>query len=319
MAHRTNRLLTALLILGCVFAFSTGLFAQAKTEKKLPEVEDITLTTKDGVKIRCSWFPGQKEKKSVPIIMAHGWEGSRKEFLAIAAFYQKQYGYAILVPDLRGHGDSNKTSNGTELKLDRFKKSDIVSSIQDLEACRKFLKEKNNKGELNLEMLTVIAAGEMAVNAIDWTILDWSYPEFNNKKQGQFVKAVVLLSPPKSFKGLTLTKSIRAPIISGRGANPISMMIAVGGEDEGQFRESKTIFSSIEKTREPVKLEGETDKERAAERWKKQSLYFVSYPTKSQSTALVSPDARTSLPNDIAKFIQFRVEENEGSFKWHEL
>ena len=313
--------LSALLVIAISCgAFCSPLNAQDKKEKKeLPEVEEVTLTTKDGVKLRCTWFPGQKEKKSVPVIMAHGWAGSRKEYYQLAEYYQKKFGYAVLIPDLRGHGDSTVTANGDEIDISRFKRTQIASVVEDFEACRKFLKEKNNEGELNLEMLTVIAGEQTAIMATNWAILDWSFPEFNNKRQGQFVKALVFLSPPKSFKGLALTKSMREPVISGRGSIPLSMMIAVGKGKDKTYRDARSLYNSIEKLRPPVKLKATTAKEKAEERWKKQTLYFQEFDVAFQGTKLIHPKAKLPLADSIAQFIYNRLEKNESQLEWKEF
>src|SRR4051812_12911603 len=75
---------------------------------KIPEPEEIDLTTKDGVVLRATYFAGTQGKESVPIIMLHGLGGKRNEFADLAKELQKTKGCAILCPDLRGHGDSTK-------------------------------------------------------------------------------------------------------------------------------------------------------------------------------------------------------------------
>ena len=97
--------------------------AQDDEENKLPPAEDITLTTKDGVVLHCSWYPGVNEKETVPIILLHGWEEDRHVYKDYALFLQQKHGHAVIVPDLRGHGESTELANGMELDLKRFGKA----------------------------------------------------------------------------------------------------------------------------------------------------------------------------------------------------
>ena len=314
--------LLAMAVAGIPACYVGALTAQdtEEEEKELPEVEDITLQTKDEVLLRCSWYPGQNEKKSVPVILLHGWDGQRQEFKALAEILQKENGCAVLVPDLRGHGESMKTRTGTELDREKFGRREVASIFEDLEQCRRFLQDKNNKAELNLEMLTIVACQESAIFAVDWAIRDWSYPDFNGQKQGKFVKALILLSPEKSFMGMSMTVLSRAPLISGRGAIPLTMMIAVGADDARKMREFTSIHNLIEKTRPEYKVEGNTDEERAADEFKKKSLFYLQYPAEDQGTKLLaSPKVGPILATYISSFIKLKIADRELDFPWHEL
>ena len=95
--------------------------AQDKTEKKAEkkadddrdsrQPEEIDLTTDDGLEMKATYFPGTKGQESIPVILLHGFKGSRKDFTqeqGLAPFLQEKLGCAVIVPDLRGHGDSTK-------------------------------------------------------------------------------------------------------------------------------------------------------------------------------------------------------------------
>ncbi len=60
---------------------------------------------------------------------------------------------------------------------------------QDLEACKSFLMDKNNAGELNINKLCVVGVEMGAVVAVDWAAWDWHWPRLATGKQGQDVKA----------------------------------------------------------------------------------------------------------------------------------
>ena len=78
----------------------------------------------------------------------------------------------------------------------------------DVEMCKAFLMEKNNNKELNIDKLCLVGAEMGAVVAVDWAARDWSWPILPGRKQGQDVKALVLLSPEWSFKGMTIGPAI---------------------------------------------------------------------------------------------------------------
>jgi hypothetical protein len=169
---------------------------KSKSSDKPPPPEDITLETTDGISIRATWYLGTKKKESIPIIMVHGWEGSRGEYDGLARFLQS-LGHSSVIPDLRGHGDS-KIQKGPRgetkaLEPDTFRPRDMESMVQDLEACKRFLMEKNNAGECNIEMLCLIGAEFGSILATRYAALDWSVPNLPAYKQGQDVKALVLL------------------------------------------------------------------------------------------------------------------------------
>ncbi len=137
----------------------------------------------------------------------------------------------MIVPDLRGHGGSttlkrpNQNAN-VKLKSPRMGLSrpdgrpvsvNIVMDYMvrfDMETAKGFLTQKNNNdpGEVNIELLCVVAFQESAVVAANWAAQDWSWQQFPALKQGQDVKAIALISPPdRDFKGATMTSNTRRP------------------------------------------------------------------------------------------------------------
>ncbi|MBI2478000.1 MAG: alpha/beta fold hydrolase [Planctomycetia bacterium] len=240
-----------LTFVGCI-CFASTCFGQARpaAELKIPDAETISVEASDGFPIRCSYYPGgfvetptdkkdkpkiekKPGKEVVPVILLHGWEGRRRDLDELATTLQKR-GHAVMVPDLRGHGDSTAfvLPNGKpeELKADRMLRPEMTAMLFDVEAAKKFLLDKNNAGELNIELLCVVGADVGSIVAVNWAAYDWSRRQLPAFKQGLDVKALVLVSPETSFKGYTLTTSLKHPVIQ----NKLSIMLVVGEEDPDQ-------------------------------------------------------------------------------------
>lgn len=301
-------------------------FAQDEEDLEVPDPESIVVETKDRVPIHCTYYaggfmemPGGKDKKKVtkkpgkevvPIIMLHGWEGSRREYDILASGLQKM-GHAVIVPDLRGHGSSTavKLPNGEEkeIKLDRMRRADMeVGFVLDIEAAKKFLLDKNNSGELNIELLCVIGADVGAIAAVNYAAMDWSRKQLPAFKQGRDVKALVLLSPQQSHKGFTLTKSLQHPVVR----RDLSLMMIVGAQDKKALASTKSVFSRVEKHHDPPPADPE-------ERLKKQDLFRIETDTLLQGTQLLR--ARGLNVNAmIARFIDFRLVRKSEDFPWAE-
>ena len=217
-------------------------------ESEIPPAEDLTLTTADGLILRATFFPGMHEKKSVPIILLHGYKGDRSDFDGLAKFLQEQ-GHAVIVPDLRGHGESTDIRrDGSEriekLEAGSLKISDFAAMVgYDVEAVKVFLREKNNEGELNLDKLCVVGAEMGALVAAVWAAYDWAAPALSTGKQGQFVKSLVLISPEANFKGLKLNDAIGTPLVRSE----IAILLIAGKKNTKYKEEVNRLFTGLER------------------------------------------------------------------------
>jgi len=288
-------------------------------EVTLPEQQNITLQTRDGVQLRATLYPGgvvrqedgKFERKPgeevVPIIMLHGGGGKRGDYSALA-FYFQNLGHAVLVPDLRGHGESTKRiALGREMDIDpeRLRRDDYNAMVLDVEAAKKLFLDMNNAGEVNIEMLTVIGAELGAIVAVNWSALDWRRPQLPFQKQGRDVKALVLLSPSQSYKGATLSQALNTPAV----AQSLSIMIVAGQEDSSDLREAKSIHKRLERFHpEPA----------PAEVAEKKDLFLVLKPTNLSGVELLDPRVRLGVHIDIQKFIELRLVNRLDSFEWGE-
>jgi alpha-beta hydrolase superfamily lysophospholipase len=162
--------------------------------------------------------------------------------------------------------------------------------VQDVEACKKFLMEKNNAGELNIEKLCVVGAEMGAVLAMTWAITDWSWPRLATGKQGQDVKAVVLLSPifqvPKSK--LNLATALNSPLQSN-----LSVSIIYGGT------KAKPPYPGDAKRAESQLARFHTDLD-------EQTLFVDAVETSLQGTKMLTEPA-LNVHILIAEFIKVRL------------
>jgi len=276
------------------------------TKEKIPapvELGGNDLLTRDGVVLKATFFPSNKGKDAVPVILLHSWKGDRREYSALAPVLQQKAGHAVLVPDLRGHGESTQQQIGNNVRtLDaaKFNPADFGRMVQyDMETLKSFLMDKNNEGELNIEKLTVVGAEMGAGVALNWAAQDWSWPPLAGKKQGQDVKGLVLLSPEWSFRGLSARAAMNHPAVQSR----LSVLIGVGERDAKAVAEAKRLYSVFER------YHLEPPPEEATE---KKDLFFGNFDTDLQGTKMLG----RSLPVEawIANFIQLRLVKQ--NFPW---
>jgi len=224
--------------------------------KSANEPENLSLPTKDGVQIKATYYPSDVGEQAVPVVMLHDAKESRAVFDDFARLLQspttptgvKRDSRAVITVDLRGHGDSktaiNRAGVAVELDAANFRTNDYAAMVlQDMEAVRKFLVKKNNAHEFNLNKLCLIGSGMGANVATIWAARDWAIPPLARVKQGQDVKALVLISPRWSFRGLPLKNAIRQPGLRERA----SFFVAYGNEG-GKFKsDARNIHKNLER------------------------------------------------------------------------
>ncbi len=278
--------------------------AQGKSKKEIPPPEAITVSTKDGMIIHGTYFGSNLGKKAIPVIMLPGWERSQKDLTGLALAMQKE-GLAVLTVDLRGHGNSKSIQGPggqiVEIDLDRIRASDFEAFVaQDLEAVKSFLMQENNKGNLNIEMLTIVGCDFSATAALNFAAQDWSWPILPAMKQGQDVKGLILVSPPKTFKGFNANRALQVPAVK----NELSIMIIAGQQDRTSFSDAKRVFSSIDKIRQKTVTDS-----------KNRTVFFAAKPTGLEGTDLLV-DPRSNCLKDILFFTKVHLAELQSSDPW---
>jgi pimeloyl-ACP methyl ester carboxylesterase len=233
-------------VVGVVLVFAVSpVWGQAKKPAaKVPEktFEDVTLDTKDGVITIATYYPGPEQKTTVPLILVHDWDGNRTELHSLAMFLQQELQHAVIVPDLRGHGVSLR-QRGVDEQINREKmnRAAIESAWLDIEAAKAYLMQRNNEGKLNIEQLGVLGTGFGATLAIKWAVRDWNFTSTPALKNGQDVKALILISPRQSFKGVTANQELKSNWLSF-----MSVLTIVGTQDAARYADAKRMHKAFE-------------------------------------------------------------------------
>lgn len=313
MTRQFSHLIIAFSFFALIFSIANPTFAQSKARKKtkkpdLPPLKRILLETKDGVELQADWLAGEGTKETLPIILVHDWDSDRVALRPLAEYLQKKHRHAVIVPDLRGHGESlNVKGSDKELDRTRFKKNQIGSMAQDIDSCRRFLQTKNDEGELNLDMLVVLACGKSNAFAAAWCIGDWQWPPVGGIKQGQNVKTLIMLSPAKRFKGMQLSKIIKDQLFSSKTSSLPTLVI--WGVNEQDAADSQSIYETMKKNRSEPEYDDD------AVRWENKRLFHANYDSAETSEALLRQQGM-GLFKTIALFIEKKVVAQKAQLTW---
>jgi hypothetical protein len=222
----------------------------------------LTLKTDDGVDLAVTYYPSTLGKKAVPVVMLADHETAQSVFAPFALRLQSpsqdendpsnppdtHESFAVITVDLRGHGDSlrQRLPKGSirELEAGKLTRQDLNAMVAfDMKAVRKFLVDENDAGKLNLNALSLVGAGMGAAVAINWAAFDWAVPPLPIGKQGQDVKALVLVSPAWKFRGLTVQKALQQPGLR----NEVAVLMLYGEQDKSVTADVNRIYDMLVK------------------------------------------------------------------------
>jgi pimeloyl-ACP methyl ester carboxylesterase len=321
-------------------AFSLGWgenLAQAQEEKEAKEPikpAPIELITKDEVRLQATYYPSSEGKDAIPVIILHDAKTDRNAYHALAMALQAD-GMAVIVPDMRGFGESTKIrqfGGQPDIEFDAKKMGTVGFGrmvTTDMEKIKSFLKDENDAGKLNLNQLCVIAVGDLGCAiAINWTYGDWNFQDLNTIKQSKDVHALILVSPESNFKNLQIPK-ILTPLAKIQGPNQssaerLSFFFIVGAGMPGaavkpkEWRTVKSFADTVARFHpQPPKNQIKAD----------QTLFFGEMPTSLQAGDLLSPNMlRTPIQIEgfqpvplqamILTFIDWRIREKSKEFPW---
>ncbi|MCC6491716.1 MAG: alpha/beta fold hydrolase [Pirellulales bacterium] len=299
-------------------AFAAGLlacFAGGYAQEgagRVPPPQALSLTTKDGVQLRITYYASNAGVQAVPVVMLHDYNETRAVFDPLARALQNPSAdeagpsqvasRAVVTVDLRGHGDSktgvSPGAGAIELDASRFESGDFQAMVQlDMEAVRAFLLEQNDAGMLNLNSLCLVGSGMGANVAVLFAANDWAMPPLAVRKQGQDVKALVLLSPRWRERGLFLRDAFAFPPVQRN----ISIMLAYGRQERSVADDCRNMVRILEKYHPPVP---------ADQAQTSQSLFVYATDTNLQGTKLLTSRA-FGMGQKIVNFIEARLGRNQ--------
>lgn len=248
-SHFTTRLLAV----GLIALATCPAWAQSSSDST-PEGPQ-TLTTKDGVKLHIEYFPSKAGRSATPVILLHDLKKSGRTLTQLARRLQEprdgdtHQSFAVVAVDLRGHGDSKQQEfRGREREIDASKLSvqDTRAMVGfDLEAVRRFLVTENDAGRLNLNRTAMVGIGFGGLVAANYAAEDWRVPPLATVKQGQDVKALVLVSPPFKSKGLAMQDALRLPALQTN----VSWLLLYGEQDRSYARDADRIYNQVARGR----------------------------------------------------------------------
>ena len=178
-----------------------------------PEARTVTYKTPDGVEIVADYYaPKAGPDVGAPIvILLHQYPSTRSSWRPLAPLFHEA-GYAILAPDLRGHGDSVKPAR---MKLSAGKESrspqHYREAYQDVLGAYEWLRSRK---EIDRSRLAIVGASIGTSVAIDYAARDRS------------VDVVVCLSPGPNYFGVDSKRHI-----TKYGDRPI-LLLSPSNEEE---------------------------------------------------------------------------------------
>jgi pimeloyl-ACP methyl ester carboxylesterase len=299
-------------VLAVVFSMWASVAGAQRAYRSAPP-EPSKIRTKDGVELSLNFYPCAAAKDPVlgkqvtPVVLLHDEKDTQGVFSSLAARLQsagadgKHPSFSVVTVDLRGHGASIRQTapNGATRELDAAKinRADILAmSIQDMEAVRSFLVGKNDEGELNLNKLCLVGVGLGATVAVNWAAQDWSAPPLLVGKQGQDVKALVLVSPQWKFRGVPLQQAMRRPDMK----KLVAWMLVYGEQNSAQEADAKRILRQLDRYHpEPVSAQAPP-----------RSLLSLPFPSALAGNSLVS-QAGATLEDQIVDFLTVQIAEQD--------
>jgi pimeloyl-ACP methyl ester carboxylesterase len=292
--------------------------AAGKTPPAPKGPEDVERIASDGMVVRATYFasPLPERNNAVPIILLHSWKSDgRKEFEELAKYLQAE-GHAVLVPDLRGHGQS-KTFQGTGAQLDlaKLRNADFADMVtKDMEAWRSFLVQQNDEQALNLNKLCLVGSEMGASVALQWALYDWNWLAWSGGKRRPSVKALVLLSPQTNFRGL----DTREPLANPAVRTQLSIMILVGKQDARAYAQANQLYTRLEKFH-PQPPGGLDEKDLAAWDAENRDLFFRTLETRLQGSKLLEVPS-FQVPERTRVFIEWRLTGAKSKeFPWQQI
>ncbi len=227
------------------------------TPERLPP-NRLELKTGDRLDLVAWHYPLRQGATPVAtVILIHDLGGSH-ETVAPLALGLQDADCTVVVPDLRGHGESvtpeMERAAGSRLPSELLKRPDFLAMVAtgggrvrnqaslrgDVEAVRKWIAEHSDKG-VNLDRLYVVGSGLGATLAAYWTNADAAWPPITSGPQGGDVKGLVLVDPAFATKGFQIRQALDLEPVKTR----LPVMIVAGPNS----RDADKVCDQLKKSR----------------------------------------------------------------------
>ncbi|MCL2743571.1 MAG: hypothetical protein FWE67_06955 [Planctomycetaceae bacterium] len=176
------------------------------------------------VRLSAMYYYGDGDKETTPVLLLHDIKGRGSEFASLTRMLNDA-GYAVLQPDLRGHGNSTSRNElqtmpasqkqpiatpqwklNREYKEETFQNEDYaLICTADLPLLRKTLIGRHDIGYVNMNRLVIVGVGRSATLAAILASYDWQ-----NKDSDKFTKTLVLIAPAPFMQGAETMASLMA-------------------------------------------------------------------------------------------------------------
>jgi dienelactone hydrolase len=140
------------LVLVVLIPFCGGGLDRPSLDEIEASPETVTYQTEDGVRIAASWFLPPGVTNPPVVILLHEEGGSRAQWNDLIPILVDK-GYAVLAPDLRGHGESTTIVRDGQEQLATFVREE---ALLDVVAALTWLQGRN---DIDLNRTGVIGAG----------------------------------------------------------------------------------------------------------------------------------------------------------------
>ncbi|MGL6195618.1 MAG: alpha/beta hydrolase [Thermoguttaceae bacterium] len=285
--------------------------------------------TKDGVGVVASFYPGTATKETPVALLLHGEKRSGQDLDPLMTEL-KNRGYAVLVPDFRGHGRSTKrltvskeTQNAAnqpgmpfpagpgmpnaaapprpkieDYLVDNFKRDDFLNMMQyDLLPFQRYLAIQHNAEKLNLNKLVIVGSDMGGTAGAIMAKKDWGS---KNKR----TKALVIVSPNYD----PVVKKVVDGIKFFREDLPVMFIT-------GKLNEKKLDAATKLKADIFGKDYKKTDEEQTFDT----KVPLFEYPTEKQGCELIA-DTRAGVTKVICDYLDYKLSKlKESDTKWKKL
>ncbi|MBQ1454696.1 MAG: hypothetical protein IIZ25_02465 [Thermoguttaceae bacterium] len=241
---------------------------------------DGQFITEDRVQLAGVFYKGEGSKDTIPVLLIHDKTGSADDLLDLAKQLAAE-GMAVLVPDLRGHGESTVSwvydfSKGGNRPAVRKKDDYFVDSFseEDFEAMRQydgllwyqFLLALHNEEKLNLRRLVVVGFGFGSEIGGAWIVNDWQQ---TSAKRGRFAKCFVSISPNSD--------DIYTQIGALKGKPSLACLLMVGSLDKKSLDDAHEVQCRLGREK-PTVAEEDRKVKLIAVKTEKESTELASLP-----------------------------------------